>query len=39
MLRPETFIGGLCFLAMLALGFWYGGGFRVFWLARPVISG
>jgi len=28
--RPETYLAALTFLAMLALGFWYAGGFYRF---------
>jgi hypothetical protein len=36
---PETYIGALIVLALIALGFWYGGGFKIFFVAKPVISG
>ncbi len=36
---PETYLGALGFLGMLALGFWYAGGFRVFLVIKPVIQG
>ena len=37
--RPETYLAAFAFLAMLALGFWYAGGFTVFFVAKPVIQG
>jgi hypothetical protein len=37
--RPETYLAALAFLAMLALGFWYVDGFKLFFLVHPVIQG
>jgi hypothetical protein len=36
---PETYIAALIFLALIALGFWWGGGFKFYFVAKPVISG
>lgn len=39
MSRPKIYLAAVGFLALALFGFWYAYGFKVFFLAKPVISG